>query len=96
MVFPGLMVTVISVAVARQGLVDGVVHDLVHQVVQARLAGGADIHARALAHRLQPLQHLDLGAAVLVLHLGGIVLKCLCHGKTSNWEYGPGSQGPPP
>ena len=59
-------------AVARQGLVDGVVHDLIHQVVQARFAGGADVHAGALAHRLQPLQHLDLRAAVFVFHLGGI------------------------
>ena len=59
-------------AVARQGLVDGVVHDLVYQMVQTRLAGGADVHAGALAHRLQPLQHLNLRAAVFVFHLGGI------------------------
>ena len=65
-------------AVAGQRLVDGVVHDLVHQVVQAGLTGGADIHARALADCLQSLQHLDLGAAVCVLHLGGIQ-KFFCH-----------------
>ena len=47
-------------AVAGQGLVDGVVHNLIHQVVQAGLRGGADIHARAFAHRLQSLQDLDL------------------------------------
>ena len=66
-------------AVARQGLVDGVVHDLIHQVVQARLAGGADVHAGALAHRLQPLQHLDLRAAVFMLHLRGIQFQFFCH-----------------
>src|SRR5699024_12287636 len=43
-------------SVAGQGLVDGVVHDLVDQVVQATLAGGADIHARPLADRLQPFE----------------------------------------
>ena len=58
-------------AVAGQGLVNGVVHDLIHQVVEPRLAGRADIHARALADGLQALQDLDLRAAVLVLHLGG-------------------------
>ena len=36
-----------------------VVHNLIDQVVQAGLAGGADVHTRALAHRLQPLQDLD-------------------------------------
>src|SRR5699024_1141491 len=36
--------------VTGEGLVDGVVDDLVHQVVQAPLAGGADVHARALAN----------------------------------------------
>ena len=57
------------IAEAGQGLVDGVVHDLVDQVVQSRFAGGADIHARPLAHGLQALQHLDLAAAVLMGHL---------------------------
>ena len=47
-------------AVAGQRLVDGVIHDLVHQVVQTARPGGADIHARALADGFQPLQHLDL------------------------------------
>ena len=59
-------------AVARQGLVDGVVHDLIDQVVQAGLGCRADIHARTLADGLQALQHLDLRPAILVFHLGGI------------------------
>jgi hypothetical protein len=48
------------VAMARQGLVDGVVDDLEHHVVQAgAVAGVADVHARALAHRFQALEYLD-------------------------------------
>ncbi len=46
-------------AVARQGFVDGVVHHLVDQVVEAVDPRGADVHARALAHRLEPLENLN-------------------------------------
>ena len=45
-----------GVPVALEGLVDGVVHDLPHAVHEAALIGGADVHAGALAHRLEPLQ----------------------------------------
>jgi hypothetical protein len=45
--------------VAGHRLVDGVVHDLPDQVVQPALAGGSDVHAGALAHRLQPLENRD-------------------------------------
>ena len=48
-----------GVAVAGQRLVDGVVDHLVHQVVQAALAGGADVHAGPLADGLQALEHGD-------------------------------------
>jgi hypothetical protein len=58
------------VAVTRQRLVNGVVHDLVHQMMQTALTGGADIHTRALAHRLQTLQHLDLAGVILVVGYG--------------------------
>ena len=45
---------------ARQRLVDGVVDDLVDHVVQAgAVVGVADIHARPLAHGIEPLEHLD-------------------------------------
>src|SRR5439155_5616222 len=47
------------VAVAGEGLVDGVVDDLVDQVVQPALAGRADVHARALADRVETLQDGD-------------------------------------
>ena len=45
---------------ARQRLVDGVVDHLVDHVVQAgAVVGVADIHAGALAHRVEAPQHLD-------------------------------------
>ena len=53
------MVTSISVAVAGQRFVDGVIDDFVDQVVQAHFAGRADIHGGAQAHRLQTFQHFD-------------------------------------
>jgi hypothetical protein len=45
--------------VAGERLVDGVVHHLVDQVVQPLGAGAADVHVRALAHRLEALEDLD-------------------------------------
>ena len=54
-----------AVAVAGQRLVDGVVDDLVDQVVQAVDVGVADVHARPLADRLQALEDLDVGAGVV-------------------------------
>ena len=53
------------VAVAGQRLVDRVVDDLPDQVVQPALTGRTDVHARALAHRLEALEHLDGGGVVL-------------------------------
>ncbi len=48
------------VAVARQRLVDGVVYDLVDEVVKASQAGRADVHARPSANRLKALQDGDV------------------------------------
>jgi hypothetical protein len=56
------------IAVAGQGLVDGVVDDLVNEMVQAGRAGGADVHRRPLAHGLEPLEHLDLVGGVVLRH----------------------------
>jgi hypothetical protein len=57
------------VAVARQRLVDGVVHHLEHHVVQARAVGRvADVHAGALAHGIEPLEDLDARRIVLGRH----------------------------
>ena len=61
-------------AEAGQRLVDGVVHDLVDEVVQAHDAGRADVHAGALADGLEALQDGDVlgvvaGAAGRVVSL---------------------------
>ena len=53
-----------AVAVPGQRLVDRVVDDLVDQVVQAALAGVADVHAGPLADRFEAFQDLDLVGAV--------------------------------
>jgi hypothetical protein len=53
------------VAKAREGFVDRVVDDLEDEVVQPRAVGGvADVHARALANRLEPFEDLDRAFAV--------------------------------
>ena len=58
--------------VAGQGLVDGVVDHLIDHVVQARaVVGVADVHAGALAHRVQALEHLDRIRAIVGGGLGG-------------------------
>ncbi len=63
------------VAIAGQGFVDGVIDDLKHHVVQARAVGRvADVHAGALAHGLQPLEHLDRVSAVAAGLGSGVLL----------------------
>jgi hypothetical protein len=55
-------------AIARQGFVDGVVDNLINEVMQTHFPGGTDIHGGAQAHRLQALQDFDtrrIVAAVL-------------------------------
>ncbi len=44
---------------ARHRFVDGVVHHFPHQVVQAHLAGRADVHRGTQAHGFEPAEHLD-------------------------------------
>ena len=41
-----------------------VVDHLGEEVMEALLVGAADIHARPAPHRLQPLQHLDVGGRI--------------------------------
>lgn len=65
----GLQRDVDAGGVAGQRLVHGVVHDLVHEVMQAPRAGGADVHAGALADGLEALEHGDGAGAVLTGHL---------------------------
>src|SRR5699024_4413061 len=52
------------------GLVDGVVDDLLHQVVQAALRRGADVHAGPLAHRLETFEDGDVPRFVMRCLLG--------------------------
>ena len=67
---------------AGQRLVDGVVHDLVDHVVQARaVVGVADIHAGALAHRIEALQDLD-GFRAVIGAFGGCLTGRFGHAKT--------------
>src|SRR5690606_11770341 len=61
----GLQGHVDAAGVAIDDLVDGVVDDLPEQVVVAGFAGATDVHRRALAHRLEPLEDGDV--------LGGVV-----------------------
>ena len=54
-------------AVASERLVNGVIDDLEHHVVQTRaIIRIADIHPRALADRIQALQHLDIRGVVSI------------------------------
>ena len=63
------------VAIASQGFVNGVVHDLENQVVQTgAVRGVTDIHARALAHGLQPFQDLDCAFAIATCVCCGLVI----------------------
>ena len=55
-------------AVARQRLVDGVVHHLVHEMVQPLGVRGRNIHTGPFSDVLQTVQYLDLFGAVLALN----------------------------
>ena len=54
-----------GVGVAGERLVDRVVDDLPDEVVQAALTGRADVHARALADRLETLEDRDRAGVVV-------------------------------
>ena len=60
----GLHLDLDPVGVAGERLVHGIVDHLGEQMMQRLLVGAADIHAGPAAHRLEPLQNLDV--------LGGI------------------------
>ena len=61
------------VGVTGERLVHGVVDHLGKQVMQRLLVGAADIHAGPAAHRLEPLQNLDV--------LGGIAGLAACRAR---------------
>ena len=79
------------VAVAGERLVDGVVDDLVDEVVEAPHAGRADVHAGPLANGLEALEDGDVGgavAAVPALLLLGLLV--FCHSFLSRFPPGCG------
>ena len=53
-------------AVACQRLVDRVIDDLVHQMVQTACRGRADVHTRAFADGLESFEHLNLIFVILL------------------------------
>src|SRR4030095_2858249 len=56
------------VAMAGQRLVDGIVRNLEHHVMQTRpVVGIADVHAGTLAHRVEALEDLDAVGAIFTL-----------------------------
>ena len=59
-----------AVAEAGHRLVDGVVDDLVDEVMQAALVGRADVHAGAAADGLQALEDLDVSGGVFACFSG--------------------------
>ncbi len=58
-------------AVAGHGLVDRVVDDLPHEVVEPGRAGRADVHARPLAHGIEPFEHLDVLGRIVATRAAG-------------------------
>ena len=67
------------VTVAGEGLIYGVIHNLIYQVMQPLFSRVADIHSRAFAHRLQSVKDLNLfrpvGRVVLFAHVSTFFLK---------------------
>ena len=55
--------------IAVRGLVDRIVDDFPDHVVQSAAAGGTNIHARAHAHRVQPLQNLYINGGIRLCHI---------------------------
>jgi hypothetical protein len=68
------------------GLVHRIVQHLGHQVVQSPFVGAADIHARALAHRFQPLEHLDGMGIVGIGRAGKEIGHGLLESSVLNWS----------
>jgi len=66
------------VAEAHERFIDGIVYDLVDQVVQPGSPRAADIHRRSFAHRLQALKNFDiLGGIILSSRFPGRLIFCL-------------------
>src|ERR1041384_3096813 len=59
-----------AIAVARERFVDGIVYNLVNQMMQTELTGRADVHRRSLSHGLAAFKNCDRSRAVLLWILG--------------------------
>ncbi len=70
-------------AVTGHGFVDRIVDDFPDEVMQSRQAGGADVHARPLAHRIEPLEHLDRRG---VVHRCGLALIGVRSSRSRGWR----------
>ena len=69
--------------VARHSLINRVVHNFPHQVVQAALTGGSDVHTWTLADSLQAFQDRNRARAVVAL------LLWFSHGGSNSFSRAP-------
>ena len=80
------------VAETRKGLIHGVVDNLVHQVVEAPLTGGADIHSGPLTDGFEPFEDGDVGSTVAggspADLTGGLTTDVLTGNSTGNGRTG--------
>jgi len=60
-----------QVGVTRSRLVDGIVDQFPHQVMQPRRTSASDVHAWPLANRIEAFQDLDMRGVVAGWGLGG-------------------------
>ena len=68
-----------AVTCAVHRLIDRVVEDLAHEVMQAPQVGRADVHARTAADGLQTLEDLDVGGAIRAGPVPARGLRCWLH-----------------
>ena len=64
------------VAPAGESLVDGVVHNLVNEVVKSGFRGRAYVHTRTLSHRFETFQNLNLAFVVFVRRAVNLGVVC--------------------
>src|SRR6185437_8652479 len=69
-----------AAGMAGDGLVHRIVDDLGGEMMEGALVGAADIHAGAPAHRLQPLQNLDVLCRIARRRLAGEIVEEISHG----------------
>ena len=55
------------VAVTGHGLINTVVHYLVHKMVQPIRSGGTNIHTRTLSDSLKPLKNLNAACGIFLI-----------------------------